>query len=123
VSLVGRTIGEARSFISANHCNDESIVESEEYIVDTGKRTNIAIKETTNTYLRNFGFNLDLEQIEQSIRDRPLPFVAMAAAAGFVMGGGMAIRPAVAIFALLGRKAAKETATNFITGLVTARPR
>jgi hypothetical protein len=86
--------------------------------VDTGKRTDIAIKETTSTYLRKFGFNLDLEQIEQSIRDRPLPSVAMAAAAGFIMGGGTAIRPAVAIFALLGRQAAKETATNFMTGTV-----
>lgn len=48
--------------------------------------------------------------------------MAIAAAAGFIVGGGMAVRPAVAIFALLGSKVAKETATNFMTGMVTAKP-
>jgi hypothetical protein len=91
--------------------------------MDTATRADKAVKDTASRYLRTFGFNLDLEQIEKSIRDRPLPSVAIAAAAGFIVGGGMAIRPAVAIFALLGSKVAKETATNFMTGMVTAKPR
>ena len=62
-------------------------------------------------------------QIENSIRDRPLRSMAVAAAAGFIVGGGMATRPGVAILALFGRTAVKETATNLMTGMVRARER
>jgi ElaB/YqjD/DUF883 family membrane-anchored ribosome-binding protein len=70
--------------------------------MDVAKRADDAVKETTGAYLRRFGFNLDLEQTEKSIRDRPRISVAIAAAAGFVIGGGTATRPAPAILALLG---------------------
>jgi hypothetical protein len=72
---------------------------------------------------RRFGINLDIVQIENSIRDRPLRSMAVAAAAGFIVGGGMATRPGVAILALFGRTAVKETATNLMTGMVRARER
>jgi 1,4-dihydroxy-2-naphthoyl-CoA synthase len=87
--------------------------------MDAVKKADNAVRDTARTYLRKFGVNLDLEQIEKSIRDKPLPSVAIAAAAGFIIGGGMATRPAVAILALFVRKAAKETATNLMTGMVT----
>jgi 1,4-dihydroxy-2-naphthoyl-CoA synthase len=87
--------------------------------MDAAKKADNAVRDTARTYLRKFGVNLDLEQIEKSIRDKPLPSVAIAAAAGFIIGGGMATRPAVAILALFVRKAAKETATNLMTGMVT----
>jgi hypothetical protein len=57
----------------------------------------------------------------RSIRDKPLRSAAIAAGAGFVIGGGMATRPALALLALFGRKAAKETATNLMAGMVRAR--
>ena len=61
--------------------------------------------------------------VEKWIRDRPLPSAAIAAAAGFIIGGGMASRPGVAMLALLGRKAAKQAATNMISGMVRSRMR
>jgi hypothetical protein len=36
---------------------------------DTGRKASIAIKDTVRTYLSKFGINLDLEEIEKSIRD------------------------------------------------------
>ena len=97
--------------------------ESTSPTMDAAKRADNAVRDTARTYLRKFGVNLDLEKIEQSVRDKPLPSAAIAAAAGFIIGGGMATRPAVVILALFGRKAAKETATNFMTGMVRARTR
>jgi ElaB/YqjD/DUF883 family membrane-anchored ribosome-binding protein len=97
--------------------------ESTSPTMDAGKRADNAVRDTARTYLRKFGVNLDLDKIEKSIRDKPLPSAAVAAAAGFIIGGGMATRPAVAILALFGRKAARETATNFMTGMVRARTR
>ena len=97
--------------------------ESTSPVMDAAKKADNAVRDTARTYLRKFGVNLDLENIEQSVRDKPLPSAAIAAAAGFIIGGGMATRPAVAILALLGRKAARETATNFMTGMVRARTR
>ena len=92
-------------------------------VMDAAKKADNAVRDTARTYLRKFGVNLDLEKLEQSIREKPLPSATIAAAAGFIIGGGMATRPAVAILALFGRKAAKETATNFMTDMVRARTR
>ena len=38
--------------------------------------------------------------------------LALAAGAGFVIGGGMASKMGIALIGLVGRKAAAETATN-----------
>jgi ElaB/YqjD/DUF883 family membrane-anchored ribosome-binding protein len=100
---------------------ERSMGESMSPTMGAAKRADNAVRDTARTYLRKFGVNLDLEKIEKSIRDKPLPSAAIAAAAGFIIGGGLATRPAVAILALFGRKAAKETATNFMTGMVRAR--
>jgi ElaB/YqjD/DUF883 family membrane-anchored ribosome-binding protein len=97
--------------------------ESTSPIMDAAKKADSAVRDTASTYLRKFGINLDLEQMEKSIRDKPLLSAAIAAAAGFIIGGGMATRPGVAILALFGRKAAKETASNLMTGMVRARTR
>jgi ElaB/YqjD/DUF883 family membrane-anchored ribosome-binding protein len=101
----------------------ERMDESMSPITDAAKKADRAVRDTARTYLERLGIKLDLEQIEKSIRDKPLPSAAIAAAAGFIIGGGMAIRPAVALLALFGRKAAKETANNFMTGMVRARTR
>jgi ElaB/YqjD/DUF883 family membrane-anchored ribosome-binding protein len=92
-------------------------------IMDAAKRTDNAIRDTVRTSLRKFGVNLDIMQIENSIRDRPLRSMAIAAAAGFIVGGGMATQPGVAILALFGRRVAEETAANLMTGMVRARAR
>jgi hypothetical protein len=99
--------------------SEHSIGESTSPVIDAAKRADNAVRDTARTCLRRFGINLDLEQMERSICDRPLRSAAIAAAAGFIIGGGMATRPAVAILALFVRKAAKETATNLMTGMVT----
>jgi ElaB/YqjD/DUF883 family membrane-anchored ribosome-binding protein len=101
--------------------DENSVDESTSPIMDAAKKADNAVRDTARTYLRRFGVNVDLEQIERSIRDKPLRSAAIAAGAGFVIGGGMAIRPAVALLALFGRKAAKETATNLMAGMVRAR--
>ena len=107
----------------AQNEGERSVDESTSPTMDAAEKADRAVRDTAQTYLEKFGVKLDLEQIEKSIRDKPLPSVAIAAAAGFIIGGGMATRPAVAILALFGRKAAKETATNFMTGMVRARTR
>jgi ElaB/YqjD/DUF883 family membrane-anchored ribosome-binding protein len=109
--------------MSLQNEGERSMGESMSPTMDAAKRADNAVRDTARTYLRTFGVNLDLEKIENSIRDKPLPSVAIAAAAGFIIGGGMATRPVVVLLALFGRKAAKETATNFMTGMVRARTR
>jgi ElaB/YqjD/DUF883 family membrane-anchored ribosome-binding protein len=87
-------------------------------IADATKKANNAIRDTAGTYLSKFGVSQD--KLEVAIRERPVPCAAVAAAAGFVLGGGMATRPGLAILALFGRKAAKEVATNLTIGMVRA---
>jgi 1,4-dihydroxy-2-naphthoyl-CoA synthase len=74
-----------------------------------------AIRDTAQKYLDRSGIKVDLHQIEESIRERPLPAVAIAAAAGFVVGGGMVTRLGLLTLTLFGRQAARETASNFIS--------
>ncbi len=74
-----------------------------------------AIRDTAQKYLDRSGIKLDLQQIEKTIREKPLRSAAIAAGAGFVVGGGMVTRLGVATLALFGRQAARETATNFIS--------
>jgi ElaB/YqjD/DUF883 family membrane-anchored ribosome-binding protein len=101
--------------------DENSVDESTSPIMDAAKKADNAVRDTARTYLRRFGVDVDLEQIERSIRDKPLRSAAIAAGAGFVIGGGMATRPAVALLALFGWRAAKETATNLMAGMVRAR--
>ena len=89
-------------------------------MINAAKKADNAIRDTARTYLGIFGVNIELDKIERAIRDRPLPCAAIAGAAGFILGGGMATRPALAILALLARKIAKEVATNLMIGMVRA---
>jgi ElaB/YqjD/DUF883 family membrane-anchored ribosome-binding protein len=98
--------------------SEHSVGESTSPVIDAAKRADNAVRDTVRTYLRRFGIDLDLEQMERSIRDRPLRSVAITAAAGFIIGGGVATRPGGAILALFVRKAAIETASNLMTGMV-----
>jgi ElaB/YqjD/DUF883 family membrane-anchored ribosome-binding protein len=97
--------------------SDQRADEATSPTMDALKRTDNAIRDTARTYLGKFGVNLDIVRVETSIRERPLRFTAIAATAGFIVGGGMTTRPGVAILALFGRKVVTETAANLITGM------
>jgi hypothetical protein len=62
---------------------------------------------------------LDFQQIEKSIYEKPLTSAGIAAGAGFILGGGMATRPALALLAIFGRKAARDTAASLVTGMLS----
>lgn len=94
--------------------------------MNTAKTADNAIKETAATYMRNVGVDLNFERLERSIREKPLAAAGLAAGAGFILGGGMATRPALALLALFGRKAARDTAASFMKSMVSPgqyRPR
>jgi hypothetical protein len=80
-------------------------------------KTDSAIRNTAQKYIGRGG----AKEIETTIRNKPLAATAIAAAAGFIVGGGMASRPGLVILSLLGRKAARETATNFVGEMVRGR--
>jgi hypothetical protein len=71
------------------------------------------LKDTVRKYLDVAGIKVDLNEIQEVIRKRPLLSLGVAAGAGFVIGGGLATRLGVTLLASVGRKAATETATNF----------
>ena len=85
---------------------------------DTAKRADKALRDTAQRYLRSTGVKVDLSKVEKSISEKPLSSAAIAAAAGFVIGGGLATRPGLAMLGFLGWRAAKLTAANFITDMV-----
>ena len=94
--------------------------------MNTAKTADNAIKETAATYMRNVGVDLNFERLERSIREKPLAAAGLAAGAGFILGGGMATRPALALLALFGRKAARDMAASFMRSIVSPgkyRPR
>jgi hypothetical protein len=82
-------------------------------VAGAAKTANKAINETARKYLAAAGIKVDLEDIHNRIRDRPLFYLAIAAGVGFVAGGGMASKWGLALLGLAGRRAAAETATNF----------
>ena len=87
---------------------EESIVSA----AGAAKAANKAINDTARKYLAAAGSEVDLENIRNRIRNRPLFFIAIAAGAGFVIGGGMTSRMGLLLIGLAGRRAAAEAATN-----------
>ena len=53
------------------------------------------------------------------VRDEPLTALAIAGAAGFVLGGGVNRRIGLAILTIVGRIALRGIATSLIAGMVT----
>jgi 1,4-dihydroxy-2-naphthoyl-CoA synthase len=95
--------------------NDKNFDESVASAGGAAKKADSAIRDTAQKYLDRSGIKVDLQQIERTIREKPLPAAGIATAAGFVVGGGMVTRLGLAILTLFGRQAARETATNFIS--------
>ena len=56
--------------------------------------------------------------VSEFVRDEPLTALAIVAAAGFVLGGGVSRRLGLAILTTVGRIALQSAATNLITGMV-----
>ena len=82
------------------------------------EKTDRAIVNTAQRYLRRSGIDFDLRQLERTIREKPLSAAAIAASAGFIVGGGLATRPALALLVLFGRIAARETAVDLVSEMV-----
>jgi hypothetical protein len=87
---------------------------SSTFVDEAARKTDSAIRNTAQKYIGRGG----AREVETTIRDKPVAAMAIAAAAGFVVGGGMASRPGSVILALLGRKAVRETAANFVGQMV-----
>jgi ElaB/YqjD/DUF883 family membrane-anchored ribosome-binding protein len=97
--------------------NEEKTVESSRLVLGAATRTDSAIRTTAEKYISR----AKTTEVVTTIRENPLTAIALAAAAGFVVGGGMASRPGLLILALLGRKAAQEIAINFVGEMVWGR--
>jgi hypothetical protein len=82
-----------------------------------------AFKATAQSYLDRTGIKFDLLQLENTIREKPVLAAAIAAAAGFLFGGGVATRLGAAMLAFLGRKAFRDTASNLLSGMVKSASR
>jgi len=55
--------------------------------------------------------------IVEYINDEPLTALAIAGAAGFILGGGAGSRIGLAALAMVGKIALRGAATNFLVGL------
>jgi hypothetical protein len=55
----------------------------------------------------------------ESVKDDPLTALAIAATAGFLVGGGAGTHAGRAMLAFLGRIVAPGAALNFVAGMVT----
>jgi ElaB/YqjD/DUF883 family membrane-anchored ribosome-binding protein len=98
--------------------NERDMSESVTPVKKVAEKTDRAIVDTAQRYLRRRGVDFDLRQLEKTIREKPLSAAAIAASAGFIVGGGLATRPGLAMLMLFGRMAARETAVNFVTDMV-----
>jgi len=105
--------GKDASESSAEGARPEESQGEESMASGAAKTANSAMKDTAYKYLGATGIKVDLEDVENKIRDRPLFYLAIAAGSGFVIGGGLATKIGLTLLGLAGRKAAAETATNF----------
>jgi hypothetical protein len=60
--------------------------------------------------------------IGEYIKDEPLTALAIAGAAGFILGGGASSRLGLAALAMVGKVALRGAATNFLVGLIVPNP-
>jgi ElaB/YqjD/DUF883 family membrane-anchored ribosome-binding protein len=105
-------IGDMES--EANKLNRETPIEPSR---SAGKAAT-AIKAAAQQFLDDRGINLNIVQAENFVRDKPVVSTGIAAAAGFVVGGGLITRPGVAVLFLFGRKLAGELTTNLALGAI-----
>jgi len=98
--------------------DEREMSESSTPVKKVAEKADHAIVNTAQRYLKRRGVDFDFRQLEKTIREKPLSAAALAATVGFIVGGGLATRPGLAMLILFGRMAAKETALNFVTDMV-----
>jgi hypothetical protein len=79
-----------------------------------------ALKDTVSTYLAKTPMQIDIDQVESTIRQYPLQSIGVAVAIGFVVEG-LARGAGVILLAGLGRNVARKTAGNFVWRLIGFR--
>src|SRR5437660_10459821 len=79
--------------------NEEPLVSA----AGAAKTANKEIDETPRQYLAAAGIKVDLEDLQNRIRERPLSYLAIAASVGFIAGGGMASKWGLELLGLAGR--------------------
>ena len=57
-------------------------------------------------------------ELGQYVRDEPFTALAIAAAAGFIVGGGLNSRSGRAMLTMVGRLALQSAATSLLAGMV-----
>src|ERR1700674_949294 len=100
-----------------NRENESESIESTP-VKKVAEKADRALVDTAQRYLKRRGVEFALRQLEKTIREKPLSAAAIAVTAGFIVGGGLATRPAIALLILFGRMAARETAVDLVTGMV-----
>ena len=93
---------------------DDKVEPSEELnsVEGAAKKIKRAVRDTAQQYLDIAGIKLDLKDIEKRIRNSPYYSLALAVSAGFIVGGGLATTPGIALLGLFGRSAVRDTASN-----------
>jgi hypothetical protein len=86
-------------------------------------KTATAIKSAAQQFFDDKGIRLNIAETEDFIRDKPIFSAGTAAAAGFIVGGGLISRPGVALLFLFGRKLAGELTTNLLLGAMRGNGR
>jgi hypothetical protein len=78
------------------------------------------LEDTTQSYLDQAGVGVDSHQIVSLIREHPLKCAGAAAAAGFVVGGGLSGALGLAVLGFAGRTAVRATLSDLL-GVVRDR--
>jgi ElaB/YqjD/DUF883 family membrane-anchored ribosome-binding protein len=111
---------EGKKMIDENQRSDNR-AESTSSFAGAAKKADEALRETAQEYIDRTSVKLDLKQLEEAIRQNPMPAAGLAAAAGFVVGGGLTTSLGLGLLGLFGREAVRQTARNFMSGMT--RPR
>jgi hypothetical protein len=72
-----------------------------------------------NAALRQRG----VQSLNQHVKDAPLSSLAIAVAAGFIVGGGFKNRVGLAVLGLVGRIAIQNFASNFLSAVMAGSNR
>ena len=72
------------------------------------------LEEAAQEYLDEAGVGIDSSQILSLIREQPLKAAGIAAAAGFVVGGGLAGATGLAVMGIVARTAVRSTVFDLL---------
>jgi len=81
---------------------------------DATRKGEDRLEETAQEYLDKAGVGIDASQILNLIRDQPLKAAGIAAAAGFVVGGGLAGAAGLAVLGIVRRTAVRSTVFDLL---------